>query len=149
MDSDRLGWDAVVRMARELFAMTQQQLAEAAGVSLKTIGNLESGGNVPQRATLEKIRQALGLSSDIEVARRQARGEVEGLAKILGHAAPTEPPKVVRVRSLESDVFDLLARVEQLEDRVTDLEAGMSDPGTTLRSVANEGDVEPEVDEHP
>ena len=42
----------------------------------------------------------------------------------------------------------MLARIENLEDRVMALER-LSDPRSTFRSVANEGDPEPEVEEHP
>lgn len=48
---------AAVRKARRL---TQQQLADAAGVSLGVIGNLENGKTVPQGANRRAITKALG-----------------------------------------------------------------------------------------
>jgi transcriptional regulator with XRE-family HTH domain len=48
---------AAVRKARRL---TQQQLADEAGVSLGVIGNLENGKTVPQGANRRAIAKALG-----------------------------------------------------------------------------------------
>lgn len=48
---------AVVRKSR---GMTQQQLADEAGVSLGVIGNLENGHTVPQGANRRAIASALG-----------------------------------------------------------------------------------------
>lgn len=48
---------AVARKARRL---TQQQLADEAGVSLGVIGNLENGKTVPQGANRRAIAKALG-----------------------------------------------------------------------------------------
>lgn len=53
-DAKRLG--AAVRDARERRRLTQTELAEAVGVSLRTIGNVERGETAPQlrhRAALE------------------------------------------------------------------------------------------------
>ncbi|ORL01788.1 hypothetical protein A6F55_19035 [Prescottella equi] len=44
--------------------MTQQELADMSGVSLKTIGNIESGRIVPQMANLRKLMIALDLGPD-------------------------------------------------------------------------------------
>lgn len=51
----------VIRRARERRRMTQQQLADAAGVSLRTVSNWELGHHVPRNRTgvLEDI---LGIS---------------------------------------------------------------------------------------
>ena len=39
--------------------LTQQQLAEAAGVATATVGRSEAGGYIPHSATLQKIANAL------------------------------------------------------------------------------------------
>jgi len=39
--------------------LTQQQLADAAGVAVATIGRSEAGGYIPHGATLQKIANAL------------------------------------------------------------------------------------------
>lgn len=146
MNNDRMGWGDIVRVRRERLSMTQRQLADAAGVSLKTVGNLEVAGVTPQRGTLRKIRESLGLSSDPDVAAVQAR-EGTGLERLLG--AKAVGPVRQRTPGDPDQVLDgMLARIENLEDRVMALER-LSDPRSTFRSVANEGDPEPEVEEHP
>ena len=49
---------AQCRAARGLLAWSQQELAEAAGVGVVTIHQLEAGTSDPRRATLEVIRRA-------------------------------------------------------------------------------------------
>jgi transcriptional regulator with XRE-family HTH domain len=41
--------------------LTQQQLAEAAGVGTATVGRSEAGGYIPHGATLQKLASALGV----------------------------------------------------------------------------------------
>ena len=41
--------------------LTQQQLAEAAGVATATVGRAEAGGYIPHGTTLQKIAAALGI----------------------------------------------------------------------------------------
>jgi transcriptional regulator with XRE-family HTH domain len=47
------------RAARGLLAWSQQDLAEAAGVGIVTVHQLEAGTSEPRRATLQVIRNAL------------------------------------------------------------------------------------------
>lgn len=98
--------------------MTQEQLAAAAGVSLKTIGNLENEGVTPQKGTLRKVREALGLSSDLSVAAATVDA-VSPLGKALGIVPSRPAPRTGADRYLD----DMLARIEDLEDRVSGLEA--------------------------
>jgi transcriptional regulator with XRE-family HTH domain len=79
-DDERSAWGALIVERREQLDMTQEQLAQAAGVAPKTIYNMEAGGRTPQPKTLRKVQAALGLSTDIEVARSRvelARREAE------------------------------------------------------------------------
>jgi predicted transcriptional regulator len=46
------------RAGRGLLAWSQQELADAAGVGVVTIHQLEAGTSEPRRATLEVIRRA-------------------------------------------------------------------------------------------
>lgn len=57
--------------------MTQQELADAAGVDIKTIGNLESRGRWPIARTRARIEKALGWEP----------GELQHIAE----AEPKEP----------------------------------------------------------
>ncbi|MCW2249302.1 transcriptional regulator with XRE-family HTH domain [Azospirillum fermentarium] len=50
---------AQCRAARGLVNMTQQQLAEASGVSLRTITHFEKGGRTPIPAILRALKDTL------------------------------------------------------------------------------------------
>jgi transcriptional regulator with XRE-family HTH domain len=61
------GREAVTRLVvsrRGELGLTQEALAVAAGVSHRTVQNLEAGGTWPQPKTLAGIARALGLSAD-------------------------------------------------------------------------------------
>lgn len=98
--------------------MTQQQLADAAGVSLKTISNIENESLTPQRGTLRKIREALGLSSDLAVAMERADEPVRVTPELDRRQAGT-----------------IEQRLGDLEGRVTRIENGLGAP-------VNRGDAE-------
>jgi transcriptional regulator with XRE-family HTH domain len=49
---------AQCRAARGLLAWTQQDLADAAGIGIVTVRQLETGGNEPRRATLNVVQRA-------------------------------------------------------------------------------------------
>jgi transcriptional regulator with XRE-family HTH domain len=49
---------AQCRAARGLLAWSQQELADAAGVGVVTVHQLEAGTSEPRRATLDVIRRA-------------------------------------------------------------------------------------------
>lgn len=51
-----------IQRERKAKGLTQQQLASAAGVGLKTVNNLERGAVDPRWETVEAVAQGLGLS---------------------------------------------------------------------------------------
>ena len=53
-----------VRSARDLLGMNQQELADAVGVSRRTIVSYESGEKTPRPNTMRKISSALQVSID-------------------------------------------------------------------------------------
>ena len=53
-----------VRVERAIMDITQQQLAEAIGVSRNTINSIESGRYVPSTVLALKISQYFGKSTD-------------------------------------------------------------------------------------
>jgi hypothetical protein len=68
--------------------MTQEQLADAAGVSPRTVGNLERGRAMPHRLTIRRLVTALGP----EATRRLAPlAEATGVAAVLGPTADAGP----------------------------------------------------------
>jgi transcriptional regulator with XRE-family HTH domain len=60
-----------LRTRRQQRGFTQESLAEAAGVSLNTIKNLEHGARQPRPSTLQLIAEALGCAlDDVQEGRR-------------------------------------------------------------------------------
>jgi len=59
---DAPGLPARLRAARERAGLTQEGLAEAAGVSTGLIGQLESAATLPSLPTIERLARALGVS---------------------------------------------------------------------------------------
>jgi transcriptional regulator with XRE-family HTH domain len=55
---------ANLRKYRRARALTQEDLAEKAGVSPATIGAIERGENEPQIRTLRKLAEALDITPD-------------------------------------------------------------------------------------
>jgi transcriptional regulator with XRE-family HTH domain len=64
---------AQCRAARGLLDWSQQELADAAGVGIVTVRQLEAGANQPRRATLEVIRRALE-SAGVEFIQEDSAG---------------------------------------------------------------------------
>jgi transcriptional regulator with XRE-family HTH domain len=96
-----------VKTARRAKGWVQEDLAEAADVSARTVSNVERGVRVDWDATIVPIASALGWSA--QKARKmlddaQAVGEID-------------LPKRV-TRGVAADLAALRARVEELERRV-------------------------------
>jgi len=53
-----------LRLIRRFKDLTQEQLAERVGVSVKFIGNIERGRSAPSFETLEKLAEVLEVSVD-------------------------------------------------------------------------------------
>lgn len=58
----------VVRIRRQMYGMTQEQLAEKALCDPKTIRRIEQGKTVPQKAVFESVYRALGLHPEYNKA---------------------------------------------------------------------------------
>lgn len=63
-DSQRAYWSGLVRPARRALGLTQTDLAEASGVSRRTVGNIEAGRVVPHRSVLDRLDAVLGFIPD-------------------------------------------------------------------------------------
>ncbi|HFE65845.1 MAG TPA: XRE family transcriptional regulator [Chloroflexi bacterium] len=57
-----LGDVSLIRAWREYFGLTQQALAQRAGMSQPALARLEKGDVKPRAATLKKLAVALGIS---------------------------------------------------------------------------------------
>lgn len=57
----------IIEQRRRELRITQPILAELAGISLNSLGNIENGKANPTIETLEKISEVLGLEIKLEV----------------------------------------------------------------------------------
>jgi transcriptional regulator with XRE-family HTH domain len=76
-------WLAALRLSAGL---TQEQLARAAGVSVKTISGIERGTGPQQAETLRRIAAALGLAEPV-------RTELLGMAASRVSTGPAQAPR--------------------------------------------------------
>lgn len=108
MAHDELGFGELLRRHRLAAGMTQQELADAAGMSAKGIGALERGERqVPRRDTVELLLGALRLNaSDRSLLERAARAKRSyGASSLHGHVAepflaPQSLPLIGRAREV-------------------------------------------------
>ena len=114
-----------VAARRGELGMTQQELADAAGVDLKTIGNLERRGRWPIARTRARIERALNWES----------GEMERLA---AEPEPSIPPEVLAVIRRNYPPEQQREAIEMLES----LGAPSGPPG---REPSQSGAPEPET----
>src|SRR5688572_22195427 len=65
---------AILRRARRAAGLTQEELAERANISARSISDIERGVNrAPRKDTLELIADALGISNEERASWEQAR----------------------------------------------------------------------------
>lgn len=62
--AERAEYASRVKALRLRHDLTQQELADAAGVTRQTIGNLETGSKVPQAEVLGRVLAVLGVEVD-------------------------------------------------------------------------------------
>lgn len=132
-----------IRQARERARLTQEQLAQALGVSLRTVGNWERGASVP-RSSEARVRHVLAdhlgvagagvtlrAASDAEllaeIARRFTRGraDLEG-GGTRGHTTPID------------QIVAVSAEAEHLTREELGVEAPRTRPGRSRRQPAPE-----------
>jgi len=58
---------SIIRERRALLSLTQQDLADYTGLSLRIIRSIEAGKGNPSMSTLTKIAEALGLELVLKV----------------------------------------------------------------------------------
>ena len=57
-----LNGTSLIRAWREYFGLTQQELAQRAGMSQPALARLEKGDSKPRASTLKKLAEAMGIS---------------------------------------------------------------------------------------
>jgi transcriptional regulator with XRE-family HTH domain len=99
VSEDELELGQMVRVARGRSGLTQEELAERAGVTAQSIGNIERGVTLHPRAdVLQRLVDALELTSGEErtlrrVSRAEARRSSGPSARAPRAAAPPAPPR--------------------------------------------------------
>ncbi|HYI16472.1 MAG TPA: helix-turn-helix domain-containing protein, partial [Thermomicrobiales bacterium] len=107
----------LLRHARRASGLTQEELAERAGVSVRGISDLERGINrVPRRDTLDLLATALDLPDDVRARWERLRRKLSMHAPPASNSAdgPTShlPPR----SNLPALLDDLLGREQELAD---------------------------------
>ncbi|WP_420037540.1 tetratricopeptide repeat protein [Streptomyces sp. cg28] len=108
---DKSAFGRLLRETRQRSLMTLEGLAEASGVSVRAISDMERGQSVPRQATLRELLDALGL--DEEQGRRlvQASAAVRRAKQV-----PQQlPPDIATFRSRD----EALATAEALTSQIT------------------------------
>ncbi|MGW3465692.1 helix-turn-helix domain-containing protein, partial [Streptomyces olivaceoviridis] len=101
----------MLREARSRAMLTIEGLAEASGLSVRAVSNLERGRSVPRPSTLAELMDALGLDEDERRALADAaRGQTSSVASV---PRPL-PPDLRAFRGRE----EVLARVLRLTDEI-------------------------------
>ena len=113
-DQDPMTFGGLLRRLRIGAGLTQEELAEAAGVSTRSVSDLERGINLTARkATARLLANALGLTGP-------ARAEFEAAAR--GRPVPGEDrvggPAAAATRTLPRDVASFIGRQRQLQELV-------------------------------
>src|SRR5712692_2884225 len=106
---------ARLRSVRQRKALTQQELAEKAGVNRVTIARLEGGVDEPRPATLRKLAAALGVEPANLMGRVTAADASGQAHRRAGRSSPSVPKPQPSPRSRQAPV-DLGGQLEVAED---------------------------------
>lgn len=66
-----MNWGETIKDRRSILGISQQDLADISGVSLRTIKMIEVGKSNPSVATLEKIGNVLGLELTFQLRKNE------------------------------------------------------------------------------
>lgn len=106
-----------IRDARKKQGLTQQQLADQSGVSLRMIQDAEGGKRRPQPANLAAIRRVLVLDATAEDTRASWDGYTTAVLDIIGATLATFEPEERRQLVFELTNFVFEKRHEVLSRR--------------------------------
>lgn len=66
-----MNWGEIIKDRRSILGISQQDLADISGVSLRTIKMIEVGKSNPSAATLKKIGNVLGLELTFQLRKNE------------------------------------------------------------------------------
>ena len=116
------GFGARLRSFRRLAALTQEELAERSGVSVRTIGNLEHGrAHKPYRSTCEALADALGLRGPVRAefvttGRRLGQTAAVSAEQPDGAGRPAADLPITAPRDLPAPVPSFVGRGDELAE---------------------------------
>ncbi len=130
----------LLRRYRRAAGLTQEQLAERAGLSARAVSDLERGENrTPRRDTLELLADALGLSADDRAAFdgtvNRTRVTAEATREAQPPSAPTASDSVSDTLPAQPTAF--IGREREFEA----VQARLLDPETRLLTLVGPGGV--------
>ncbi|HEV2371139.1 MAG TPA: tetratricopeptide repeat protein [Streptosporangiaceae bacterium] len=119
------GFGAMLRAVRVDRGLTQEDLAEAAGLSVRAVGELERGRAVPHRDTVGRLSAALQLDEESQ-RRLTALARIGWASQRRAGAPPTEPTPAIQPpvterspsappAQLPRDMPDFVGRDRELE----------------------------------
>jgi predicted ATPase/DNA-binding XRE family transcriptional regulator len=138
MEDTALG--GLLRRLRDAAGLTQEELAERAGVSARTISDVERGlREGVYRETAERIATALGLAADqrvrFEAAARRRRPGAAGPDERAGFAMAVPPVPLTRLIGRERELAEIVAILRDRQARLVTL-TGMGGIGKTRLALA-------------
>src|ERR671937_1983045 len=90
------GFGTLLRRYRQAAGLSQEELAERAGLSARTVGDLERGGShAPRKDTIELLAQALALGAPERAALAEAARRLSPAAAARPTSAGTFSPPLV------------------------------------------------------
>lgn len=130
-----VSFGSLLRSLRTAAGLTQEELAEAARVSYRSISDLERGvSRFPRRDTARLLADALGLSGD---DRARFEAAARGRAPAAGNVAPRPRPGGIAAatRTLPSDIALFTGREPEIESIL----AAVSGTGAAVDICAIDG----------
>lgn len=80
-----------IRQQRKARGMSQEDLAEASGVSLRAVQNAELGKNTPQEGNLLAMLEVLGMAPSAEATRKSWPRDIQVFLDVMGAYLSTVP----------------------------------------------------------
>jgi tetratricopeptide (TPR) repeat protein/transcriptional regulator with XRE-family HTH domain len=122
------GFGPLLRRRRQAAGLTQEELAEAAGVSVRSVSDLERGTRRPYQRTIRRLADALDLATaDRDELTRASQRPADDAAPGPGQPAARREP-----RQLPATTTEFTGRSAELKMLSGLLEPGERPPGTLL-----------------